>query len=517
MPDLPDPILVLYNSPSGSTCDVATLRFAESEVGVMEEVRAVCESLERQAIPALTVGLRNIEELAGALFRHSARIAFNLIEGFPEQIMDHVLVPAVCRAMGVEVTGCDTPCQALAQDKWITKQVLAGAGLRCPQATLVRPGEPVPDLDEGLWIVKPSLTDGSEGIDEDAVVKPGSPELAAAIRRIHDRLRQPAVVERLVGDMEINVSLLQMGQSVEPLPLAAIDFSAFGPERPRIVGYKAKWIADSFEYIHTPRIVPAPLDDALTQEIRCAALVAWRALGCRDYARVDFRVNSNDNTFYILEVNPNPDISPSAGFAAALTAGGISFDQFVHAILDNAAERLPPSVPIEQMDRRLFTSRNDGRLRIRCITAADRDHVLSLLTQPAFFRPDELRIAREVLDDSIRETPTGDYQSFVVEDEGAVVGWICFGPTPCTVATYDIYWIAVARNKQRRGIGRAMMEFAEARIRDRGGKKIVIETSGRSDYAPTRAFYARVGYQQMALIPDFYAPGDDKIIFMKAL
>jgi ribosomal protein S18 acetylase RimI-like enzyme len=169
------------------------------------------------------------------------------------------------------------------------------------------------------------------------------------------------------------------------------------------------------------------------------------------------------------------------------------------------------------MERKLCLSQRHGQLHIRYVTAADRDQVLSLLTQPVFFRADELRVAREVLDDSIREGPGGDYQSFVVEDQGDVVGWICFGPTPCTVSTYDIYWIAVARERQRQGIGRAMIEFAESRIRERGGRTAVVETSGRADYEATRVFYLRSGYRETARIPDFYAPGDDKIIFVKNL
>jgi len=517
MPNLPDPILVLYNTPSGTQSKDRTFRFAESEAGVMEEVRAVCESLQRQGMPALPVGLGKLEELPGVLFRHSARIAFNLVENFSDRLIDHALVPAVCRAMGAETTGCDTPCQIMAQDKWNTRQILTGAGLTCPDAVLARPGDPLPDIGDGLWIVKPAASDGSEGIDEDSVVRGRDSALASAVRRIHEHMRQPAIVERMVGDREINVSLLQMGQTVEVLPLAEIDFSAFGPERPRIVGYKAKWIADSFEYRHTNRILPAPLDDGLAREIRTAALAAWRALGCRDYARVDFRVSSGERRVYVLEVNPNPDISPSAGFAAALSAAGIGFDQFIRALLDNAAERLPASLPAEAMERKLCLSQRHGQLHIRYVTAADRDQVLSLLTQPVFFRADELRVAREVLDDSIREGPGGDYQSFVVEDQGDVVGWICFGPTPCTVSTYDIYWIAVARERQRQGIGRAMIEFAESRIRERGGRTAVVETSGRADYEATRVFYLRSGYRETARIPDFYAPGDDKIIFVKNL
>jgi len=119
------------------------------------------------------------------------------------------------------------------------------------------------------------------------------------------------------------------------MPLAEIDFSAFPPGMTRIVDYTAKWKTDSFEYLNTPRVIPAPFEESVARRIRVAAAAAWLAAGCRGYARVDFRVAA-DGTPWVLEVNPNPDISPDAGFAAALKAGGVEYASFVEAVVKNA-------------------------------------------------------------------------------------------------------------------------------------------------------------------------------------
>ena len=156
-------------------------------------------------------------------------------------------------------------------------------------------------------------------------------------------------------------------------------------------------------------------------------------------------------------------------------------------------------------------------MTIRPTCPGDRAAISALLEETGYFRPAELAVAREVLDDALAAGPEGHYQSFAAEEHGHPVGWICFGPTPCTVGTYDIYWIAVAPGRQGRGLGKALLAHAEALIRERGGRLAIVETSGTERYHPTRQFYAKAAYHEAARVPDFYAPGDDKVIFSKTL
>ena len=132
--------------------------------------------------------------------------------------------------------------------------------------------------------------------------------------------------------------LFEGPEGITVLPLAEIDFGAYPASMPRIVDYAAKWSPGSFEYANTPRLIPAPLPAELAAEIEAAARRAWQVLGCRDYARVDFRLAAA-GSFHILKVNSNPDISPDAGYAAALACAGFGFDRFVLTMVENARHR----------------------------------------------------------------------------------------------------------------------------------------------------------------------------------
>ncbi len=161
------------------------------------------------------------------------------------------------------------------------------------------------------------------------------------------------------------------------------------------------------------------------------------------------------------------------------------------------------------MSRRQITIR-PGRIEDEAV-------VLRFIERTGFFRPIELDIAREVFTDAAYNRPGCTYQSYVAQLEGRPVGWICFGVTPCTLGTFDMYWIAVDPDRQREGIGRQLSSFAEEEIKKQSGRLIVVETSGMPRYEPTRKFYEKNGYYLAAEVPDFYAAGDPKFIYLKVL
>lgn len=489
---------------------------AESVEGVIDEVMVVTAALDKLGGKYRVVGVRQLSEVPALLASAREPVIWNLVEGLLGAPQDASLVPALCCAYGKVATGADSPCLALTLDKWRTKAVLREAGLPVPGGTIVRVGESfsAEALGKGPFIVKPAETDASEGIGSGSVFQDAGPGMEEAVKIIHRQFNQPALIEQYVGNREFNVSVVQDGKSVCAMPIAEIDFSAFEPGRPRIIDYAAKWLTDTFEYKNTQRILPAPLSEKVAEHICSVSLAAWHTLGCLDFVRVDLRMDEQEQ-LYILEINANPDISADAGFAAALTAGNMSFDEFVAIVITNAMERLKRRAAIPMQAQ--LPDKCAGDLTIRYTETKDRDEIVRLTENTGYFRPDEIAVACEVLDDALVKGPEGHYQSFTAESGGKAVGWICVGPTPCTVGTYDIYWIVVAPSCQRKGVGGALLRQAESLISSRSGRLCIIETSGKGLYDSTRDFYHKMGYSEQARITDFYAAGDDKIVFTKQL
>ncbi len=498
-------VLVLHNVPH------ADAACAESEGGVFQEVAAVTDALAALRVPYRVAGVKTLEGVPEAVGGGGEGVVFNLVEGFQERPEEANFVPAVCRAYGRGVTGGGTACLALALDKWRSKAVLAAAGLPVPRAVLVPPGERLArkKLPAGPYIVKPCATDASEGIHADTSLFPRyTRAVDAAVARIHAQFAQGALVERYIDGRELNVSVVERNGAVEVLAIAEIDFVDFERTRPRIVDYAAKWHPESFEYTHTQRVLPARLPARTAAEVESLAVAAWRALGCADYARVDFRLDRKGRP-WILEVNPNPDIAPDAGFSAAVAHAGWGYKEFVRNCVANAAASVPQTAPRPRRAAPL------PELPIRYTRAEDRAAIIAFIEATGFFRPDEVAVAAEVIDEALEAGPDGHYQSFTAEIDSVPVGWVCFGPTPCTVGTYDLYWIAVAPERQGHGVGKVLMQHAERCIAARGGRLVIVETAGKAIYEPTRRFYLRCGYQVGAQLRDFYSEGDDKVVLVK--
>jgi ribosomal protein S18 acetylase RimI-like enzyme len=151
---------------------------------------------------------------------------------------------------------------------------------------------------------------------------------------------------------------------------------------------------------------------------------------------------------------------------------------------------------------------------IRPMTRRDKPAIMRLLAATPEFKPSEIAVAEELIDSYLKGPYQSGYYILVAELE-LLVGYICYGPTPLTKGTWDIYWLAVRQGEQGRGVGSALMASVEDEIKKAKGKLVVIETSSTPKYERTRRFYRRYGYEAICRIPDFYAPDDDKIIFQK--
>ena len=221
-----------------------------------------------------------------------------------------------------------------------TKEILAFHGIKTARFAIVKNiGELQEDL--GLkypLIVKPSREDASTGIDNGSVVE----DLAALkkkVRGIFSEYDQPALIEEYINGRELNVAIVGNKRPIV-FPISEIDFSGLPANYPKIVTYNAKWMQGTIEYTGTVGVCPAPIPAELEKKVKEIALKCYKAMGLRDYGRVDLRIDKN-LVPYVLEVNPNPDLSDDAGFARSARTYGMSFEDTVAKIVEYALERMP--------------------------------------------------------------------------------------------------------------------------------------------------------------------------------
>ena len=265
----------------------------------------------------------------------NADVVINLCEAFAGYPQLESNVAAAFELIGVAFTGNDSRTLALCLNKFKTKAILKSCGLPTAPAKLVDTPDVKLDIPFPV-IVKPNREDASLGVDTDSVVS-DQEGLQKQIQKILEVYEQPVLVEAFIDGREFNVAVLEDGKP-EALPVSEIDFSQMPEGQARILCYEAKWLTDDVLYRATPPVCPAQVDDALKGKLQEMAVKAFQAVECRDYARVDFRMDKKGKV-YILEVNPNPDISLNAGFARALGAAGIEYRMFWQKLIEKALAR----------------------------------------------------------------------------------------------------------------------------------------------------------------------------------
>ena len=153
---------------------------------------------------------------------------------------------------------------------------------------------------------------------------------------------------------------------------------------------------------------------------------------------------------------------------------------------------------------------------IRPFRKDDIPALVRILRDTAVFRDEEIDVAVELMEIAANDPEQKDYQlATSVDDKGTVLGYYCVGPTPMTRSTYDLYWIAVDPAAHLQGVGKELLLHSESFIRERGGTLVMVETSSLPKYEKTRAFYRRNRYTESAHVKDYYAPGDDLVVYTK--
>jgi D-alanine-D-alanine ligase len=319
-------------SPTGDEKDlenVATLR---------EEIDAIVKALEDAGYESRAV---NIEDDFGRLYRclTSPRpdVVFNLVEFFNGEALQEDRVAALYDLLRVPYTGSPPMTLAVCQRKGLAKRILRAFQVRTPRYKLAKE-RPLPKL-TGLrypLIVKPAWEDASIGVDNLSVVNDRA-QLESRVERILDRHNQPALIEEYIEGRELGVSVIG-NENPRVLPVEELDFSGLPPGQPRIISYESKWNPLHAAFHMGKLVCPARLSRSIRQKVNKVALQVYQALGCRDYARIDMRLD-RQNRLFVLEVNPNPDLTEGVGFIASAKAADISFSGAVRMIVEEALAR----------------------------------------------------------------------------------------------------------------------------------------------------------------------------------
>jgi D-alanine-D-alanine ligase len=308
------------------------------EVDVLIQAEAVSQALSRLGHEPVRVSIGlDLSKFVDSLRDLRPAFVFNLVESVEGRGNLIALAPAILDSMGVPYTGSPTEALFVTSSKLLAKKMMWARGI--PTPPWVESGEKGsgPQTLEGLFIVKSVWEHASVGLDDGSVFEPRShQELRERLKADHARLGGECFAEAYVEGREFNTSLLAGAGGPEVVAAAEIKFVNYAEDKLRVVGYPAKWEAESFEYRNTPRTFDFPTEDGpLISWVKGIALDCWRLFGLRGYARVDLRVDAEGQP-WVLEVNANPCLSPDAGFAAALEWAGISFDTAIARIVDDS-------------------------------------------------------------------------------------------------------------------------------------------------------------------------------------
>lgn len=309
---------------------------ADSEHEILFTTDFVRRTLSEAGYEVGTLGAsRDPGILLDGLREFRPDVVFNLFEGLADFGETEAHVAGLLEWLEIPYTGCPYQTLCLARSKHLTKHLLAGAGL--PTAKfLVAEDVPVEDCPLG-WpvIVKPATQDASVGVDQGSVVT-NLERLNERIAYLLDTYGPPVLIEEFIRGREFSVGIVE-APDLRVLPVSEILFVEKDPDFWPIVTYDAKWKPGTRDYEATPPAYPARVSPRLRDKLQMLAVQAFRLLGCRDYARVDFRVRGSKP--FILEVNPNPDFSPMAGLSGGLESAGIPHAQFTVDLVQRALAR----------------------------------------------------------------------------------------------------------------------------------------------------------------------------------
>ena len=350
-PTRKDSVLVLFNQTGEDeyeklkTVDPSSLDFkpvySVAVATVMEEYSALAEGLKAAGFRVRMLNVENdFRKLIAAVTRNQPDVIFNLVEYFREDPVLEGSAAGVLDVSGIPYTGASPGALILCQRKGYTKQILAGHGVPTPHFRLLH--QPRIPRRHGLkypLIVKPAREDASSGVTKESVVRDHA-SLTAQVQKVFSEFAPPVLVEEFIEGRELHVSVLGNAPP-QVLPVIEFDFTDLPPDHPNLISYAMKWspLDESYHQVHS--VCPAALSKREMRRVSEAVIAAYTLTGCRDYARIDLRMN-RDGEVFVLEVNPNPDLTAGVSFMESAEKAGLSFSATLGMIAGYALGRKRP-------------------------------------------------------------------------------------------------------------------------------------------------------------------------------
>ncbi len=329
----------LYIKPEENNVNFNFVPYFEIEdLTPIEEYEILCKKLSEEGFESYSLNIKDdITTLLKDIKKNKPDVIFNFIEIYKDNARFEMNVVGLLELIGIPYTGAPSMALSNCQSKVLTKRILNSVRIKTPQFTVFK--KALKNYSHCLnypLIIKPAFEDASAGIENDSIVH-SMKELKERINYVLHYFMQPVLVEEFIEGRELNVAVMG-DKRLKALPISEIDFTEMPDHLHNIVSYQAKWEPRNEAYHKTIPCCPADLTKSIEKEAKEIAVKVFKTMECRDYARVDMRL-SKGNKLYVLEVNPNPDLTEGAGFMRSAEAAGYSYQKALKKIVDLAYAR----------------------------------------------------------------------------------------------------------------------------------------------------------------------------------
>ena len=310
---------------------------SEDELDCLRQADTIAEALRKLGYdPVLMPFVLDLNQTIQAMNSLQPEFVFNIVETINGKGSLIHFAPALLDYLNIPYTGCGTDAMFLTSNKPLTKQMMQMAGISTPP-WISSSGVYSGVAPSSTYLLKASWEDASVGLDEDSIFTLGdTTDVVALIAARKGKIGGPCFAEAYIDGREFNMALIAGKSGVQALPPAEMQFIGFGPEKLKLLDYRAKWVEGTFEYENTSRTMDfSPADDKLISDLQDIAKQCWNLFGLRGYARVDFRIDKNGKP-WVLEINANPCLSLEAGFAFAIERASLQYHEAIELIVNDA-------------------------------------------------------------------------------------------------------------------------------------------------------------------------------------